>query len=176
MEGWSKLQTSLAGLNIGQSANKFTKGFASSVQATRERLGQVAPDEITELPQGTATHICSFVSYSDSSVLRVQTPRDTSRSPQDCPLDGVEVRTPRRPAVSPAFSGFLTQLPTGSRKHMRLKHTTTLPRSKRPSPSLALISAVVSPTLLRTTSKEPTFQHLRQLLHPWLNTRRFLMR
>ena len=53
MEGWSKLQSSLAGLNIGQSANKLAKGFNSQVQATRERLGQVAPDEITELPQGT---------------------------------------------------------------------------------------------------------------------------
>jgi hypothetical protein len=56
MEGWNKLQSSLANLNIGQSANRFTKGFNSSVQATRERLGQVAPDEITELPQGTDTH------------------------------------------------------------------------------------------------------------------------
>jgi hypothetical protein len=51
MEGWSKLQSSFAGLNLGQSANKLTKGFNSQVQATRERLGQVAPDEITELPQ-----------------------------------------------------------------------------------------------------------------------------
>ena len=52
MDGWSKLQSGLAGLNIGQSANKFAKGFQSSVQATKERLGQVAPEEITELPQG----------------------------------------------------------------------------------------------------------------------------
>ena len=52
MDGWSKLQSGLAGLNIGQSANKFAKGFQSSVQATKERLGQIAPDEITELPQG----------------------------------------------------------------------------------------------------------------------------
>lgn len=52
MEGWNKLQTSLAGLNIGQSANKFAKGFNSSVQATRERLGQISAEEITELPQG----------------------------------------------------------------------------------------------------------------------------
>ncbi|KIK98396.1 hypothetical protein PAXRUDRAFT_823905 [Paxillus rubicundulus Ve08.2h10] len=51
MDGWSKLQSSLSNLNIGQSANKFAKGFNSSVQATRERLGQVAPEEITELPQ-----------------------------------------------------------------------------------------------------------------------------
>ncbi|KAI0919780.1 hypothetical protein AcW1_003055 [Taiwanofungus camphoratus] len=51
MEGWNKLQTSLAGLNLGQSANKFAKGFNTSMQATKERLGQVAPDEITELPQ-----------------------------------------------------------------------------------------------------------------------------
>ncbi|KIK42147.1 hypothetical protein CY34DRAFT_805289 [Suillus luteus UH-Slu-Lm8-n1] len=51
MDGWNKLQSSLSGLNLGQSANKFAKGFNSSVQATRERLGQVAPDEITELPQ-----------------------------------------------------------------------------------------------------------------------------
>ncbi|KZT30327.1 hypothetical protein NEOLEDRAFT_1054584 [Neolentinus lepideus HHB14362 ss-1] len=51
MDGWNKLQSSFSGLNIGQSANKFAKGFNSSVQATRERLGQIAPDEITELPQ-----------------------------------------------------------------------------------------------------------------------------
>jgi len=51
MDGWNKLSTSIAGLNLGQSANKFAKGFQSSVQATKERLGQVAPDEITELPQ-----------------------------------------------------------------------------------------------------------------------------
>ncbi|KAI0653104.1 BAR domain-containing family protein [Cubamyces menziesii] len=51
MDGWNKLSSGLAGLNIGQSANKLAKGFQSSVQATRERLGQVAPEEITELPQ-----------------------------------------------------------------------------------------------------------------------------
>ncbi|KAF9819260.1 hypothetical protein IEO21_02299 [Rhodonia placenta] len=51
MEGWTKLQSSFAGLNLGQSANKFAKGFNTSVQATRERLGQVAADDITELPQ-----------------------------------------------------------------------------------------------------------------------------
>jgi hypothetical protein len=53
MEGWSKLQSSIGNLNLGQSAGKLAKGFNSSVQATKERLGQVAPDEITELPQGT---------------------------------------------------------------------------------------------------------------------------
>jgi hypothetical protein len=52
MDGWSKLQSSLSTLNIGQSANKFAKGFNSSVQATRERLGHFAPGDITELPQG----------------------------------------------------------------------------------------------------------------------------
>jgi len=51
MDGWNKFQSSFSGLNIGQSANKFAKGFNTSVQATKERLGQVAPDEITELPQ-----------------------------------------------------------------------------------------------------------------------------
>ncbi|KAJ8075947.1 BAR domain-containing protein [Marasmius tenuissimus] len=51
MEGWKTLQSSIGNLNIGGSANKFAKGFTSSVQATRERLGQVAPEEITELPQ-----------------------------------------------------------------------------------------------------------------------------
>jgi hypothetical protein len=87
MEGWSKLQTSIAGLNLGNSANKITKGLASSFQATKERLGQVAPDEITELPQGTHMHIHPPVSPSNP-VLRVQTPRNTSRSPQDSPPDG----------------------------------------------------------------------------------------
>lgn len=55
MEGWTKLQSSFAGLNLGQSANKFAKGFNTSVQATRERLGQVAADDITELPQGESS-------------------------------------------------------------------------------------------------------------------------
>ena len=45
-------------MNIGQSANKLAKGFTSSVQATRERLGQVAQEDITELPQG---NLGSFV-------------------------------------------------------------------------------------------------------------------
>ncbi|GBE85743.1 BAR domain-containing family protein [Sparassis latifolia] len=51
MDGWSKFQSNFSGLNLGQSANKLAKGFSTSVQATKERLGQVAPDEITELPQ-----------------------------------------------------------------------------------------------------------------------------
>lgn len=51
MDGWSKISAGISGLNLGQSAGKLAKGFNSSVQATRERLGQVAPDEITELPQ-----------------------------------------------------------------------------------------------------------------------------
>ncbi|KIY44709.1 hypothetical protein FISHEDRAFT_77330 [Fistulina hepatica ATCC 64428] len=51
MDGWAKLQNSFGNLNIGQAGTKFAKGFNSSVQATRERLGQVPPEEITELPQ-----------------------------------------------------------------------------------------------------------------------------
>ena len=51
--GWKQLQSGIAGLNLGQSANKFAKGFSSTVQATKERLGQVSGDDITELPQGT---------------------------------------------------------------------------------------------------------------------------
>jgi len=51
MEGWNKFQSGFANLNLGQSASKLAKGFNSSVQATRERLGQIAPDELTELPQ-----------------------------------------------------------------------------------------------------------------------------
>ncbi|KAF7973826.1 hypothetical protein HWV62_14216 [Athelia sp. TMB] len=51
MDNWKTISSSFSGLNIGQSASKFTKGFNSTVQSTREKLGQVAPDEITELPQ-----------------------------------------------------------------------------------------------------------------------------
>ncbi|TRM66653.1 BAR domain-containing family protein [Schizophyllum amplum] len=51
MDGWNKIQTSIGSINFGQAGNKLAKGFNSSVQATRERLGQVAADEITELPQ-----------------------------------------------------------------------------------------------------------------------------
>jgi len=52
MEGWNKLQATINNMNFAQAGTKLTKGFNSSVQATRERLGQVAQDEITELPQG----------------------------------------------------------------------------------------------------------------------------
>ncbi|KAI6008714.1 BAR domain-containing family protein [Pisolithus orientalis] len=51
MDGWSKLQSSFSNMNFAQSANKLAKGFNSGVQLTRERLGQVAPEDITELPQ-----------------------------------------------------------------------------------------------------------------------------
>lgn len=48
---WKSLQSGLANLNLGQSANKLTRGLSSTVQATKERLGQVAAEDITELPQ-----------------------------------------------------------------------------------------------------------------------------
>jgi hypothetical protein len=73
MDGWSnRISNSFQGLNIGESANKLAKGFNSSVQATKERLGQVAPDEITELPQGMLySHNCQ---YCHSFLSRVQGP------------------------------------------------------------------------------------------------------
>lgn len=49
---WNRLSTSINSLSIGEGAGKFAKGFNSTVQSAKERLGQVAPDEITELPQG----------------------------------------------------------------------------------------------------------------------------
>lgn len=53
MENWTRIQSGLAGLNLGQSASKLAKGFNTNVQAAKERLGQVSAEEITELPQGT---------------------------------------------------------------------------------------------------------------------------
>jgi len=50
MQGWSKIQSSLAGLQLGESANKFAKGFGSTVQATKERFGAIPVEDITELP------------------------------------------------------------------------------------------------------------------------------
>ena len=52
MENWNKISSSIASLNIGQSASKFAKGFNSNVQAAKERLGQVSADELTDLPPG----------------------------------------------------------------------------------------------------------------------------
>ncbi|KAL9708921.1 BAR domain-containing protein [Leucoagaricus gongylophorus] len=51
MQGWKSLQSSINAINLAQASSKFTKGFSQSVQATKERLGQVAPEDITELPQ-----------------------------------------------------------------------------------------------------------------------------
>ncbi|PSS29854.1 hypothetical protein PHLCEN_2v2647 [Hermanssonia centrifuga] len=61
--GWKQLQTGFATLNLGQSANKFARGFNSSVQATKERLGQVSAGEITELPQGVITRVYESETY-----------------------------------------------------------------------------------------------------------------
>ena len=52
MEHWSKFQSTLSNIDFAQAGTKLTKSFNSGVQATRERLGQVSQDEITELPQG----------------------------------------------------------------------------------------------------------------------------
>ena len=52
MENWNKLSTSLASLNLGQSASKIAKGLNMNVQAAKERFGQVSVDELTELPPG----------------------------------------------------------------------------------------------------------------------------
>ncbi|EJD50656.1 hypothetical protein AURDEDRAFT_112235 [Auricularia subglabra TFB-10046 SS5] len=51
MDSWKNIQASFTGLNIGQTAGKFAKTVNNSMQATKERLGAVAADEITELPQ-----------------------------------------------------------------------------------------------------------------------------
>jgi len=58
MEGWAKIQNSISGINfgaassnIGNASARFSKGFSSTLQATKERMGQVNADEITELPQ-----------------------------------------------------------------------------------------------------------------------------
>jgi len=50
MENWNKLSTSLASLNLGQSASKIARGLNMNVQAAKERFGQVSVDELTELP------------------------------------------------------------------------------------------------------------------------------
>jgi len=58
MEGWNKISSSLgainfagAGASLNQGAGKFTKGFNSTLQQAKERLGQVSSEDITELPQ-----------------------------------------------------------------------------------------------------------------------------
>jgi len=51
MDGWSKLSAGISGLNIGGSAERISKSLTTSYQATKERLGQIAPEDITELPQ-----------------------------------------------------------------------------------------------------------------------------
>ena len=55
MNNWKSIQNSLSSIDFQGSAGKFAKGFTSTVQQTKERFGQVAPDEITELPQGKNT-------------------------------------------------------------------------------------------------------------------------
>jgi hypothetical protein len=62
MDGWTKLQTQMSSINFSEAGSKLTKGFNSSVQATRERFGQVTADEITELPQGRYMYALPFQS------------------------------------------------------------------------------------------------------------------
>lgn len=67
---WNKLSSSLTSLNLGwQSTSKVVKGFNSSVQAAKERLGQVSQDELTELPPGN--HLQAFNDLSPRSVDRM---------------------------------------------------------------------------------------------------------
>ncbi|KIY63822.1 hypothetical protein CYLTODRAFT_359325 [Cylindrobasidium torrendii FP15055 ss-10] len=51
MENWNKIRTSIGEIKFGEQANKLAKELQSTVQLTRERLGQVAVEDITELPQ-----------------------------------------------------------------------------------------------------------------------------
>jgi hypothetical protein len=84
MDGWNKLSASIASLNIGSSAEKISKTFTSSYQATRydhllldiasftanlvyrERLGQIPVEDITELPQGRESFILFVHSSRDA--------------------------------------------------------------------------------------------------------------
>jgi hypothetical protein len=106
MENWSKLQSSLGSLNLTQSANKFAKGFTSSVQATRERLGQIAPEEITELPQGKVVLSSPYFILKRN---RVQGSRSPCRCPSSSPPHIAQVR----PSVHSVHIFSLT-LHTGS--------------------------------------------------------------
>jgi len=72
MDGWAKLQSSLGSIDFSQAGSKISKGFNSSLQATKERLGQVAPDEITELPQG----MLSIFSAISNLILRYEEYKD----------------------------------------------------------------------------------------------------
>lgn len=82
---WKSLQTGFASLNLGQSAGKLTRGLSSTVQATKERLGQVAAEDITELPQGTCTEQRSGGFFIMSANMhRIQ----RSRGPRRCTPPG----------------------------------------------------------------------------------------
>ena len=80
---WKSLQSGFADLNLGQSANKLSRGLSSTVQATKERLGQVAAEDITELPQGRYIYSrCSlstqgYAAETHSVVIRIQRSRST---------------------------------------------------------------------------------------------------
>jgi hypothetical protein len=69
MDGWSKLQSSLGSMKFAQAGNEFSKGFNSSIRTTRERLGQIAADGSTELPQSTVTSYPA-VNFEPPLVLR----------------------------------------------------------------------------------------------------------
>lgn len=59
---WKGFQSSFGNINLSATGNRISKGFNSSIQATRERLGTVAPEEITELPQGMFIH-CLWLGF-----------------------------------------------------------------------------------------------------------------
>ncbi|KAG9000311.1 hypothetical protein FRB90_011843 [Tulasnella sp. 427] len=48
---WERITSSLPTFNFASNAKSISKGFSSSVQATRESLGRVSMDDITDLPQ-----------------------------------------------------------------------------------------------------------------------------
>ena len=87
------------------------------MQATRERLGQVSAEEITELPQGSSpTTPCAVKTLTFHH--RVQGSRGTGRCPQECPHGPSQVC-----ALSYHTYSVDIDIKSESPKSTRLRHT-----------------------------------------------------
>lgn len=141
---WKSLQSGLANLNLGQSANKLTRGLSSTVQATKERLGQVSAEDITELPQGTCAQ-----RYTEGSTLMSVNPTQNTRILRPVWMHSVR-RTSPCSSVSDSRHDRHSKLMNrriGSRRSTSPRRMTTPPQSRSRSRSWARLSGRASLTL-----------------------------
>ena len=151
MQGWKSLQSSINAINLAQASSKFTKGFSQSVQATKERLGQVAPEDITELPQGQSVSLNppTHSSFHLLQSIRISKPASMPSNMPSLPCKSCRFFSSSSPLADDDDD------PIGLLVSTNTSPTTIQLRSRKPSPVSPPTSGTISPRSPPRTSKTP---------------------